>query len=477
MKWIVLLLILPAVTAGILPPSCENAPVDYEECQHILSDTTLSQTKKEDLYLNLLNPQTDLPAHDFVWSWNNQIMFSNPPDGKSTSSNGTIQNAWLKIIGINKSTFDSNQQKWFAQKNGQIQTVKHHDLQIPSETLPGECQTTYGHNIQQNQLTVYANGQNVGNTTITSYDTELDNQNDLNFLVEWNLATQLTTHHYHNQQHCFFDGWNWYCWYTCDYTNTTYDNYSVNLQDELPTTVLDFDYNIQTAIDTQATDYKLYLDISLNEPLNQITLEQNGKQFIQSQARYDLNTSLAPYGALFVKRIPENKTKSDFLVLDHNQNRIELATDSNQDCQLTILTDFDEYQQPCNSILLKKTRIELQADQNHFDTNETIQLQAILFDDQNNFLTDRAITFATKNVNKTVLTNENGTANWNIPANQSNGVIQSIFLADNANASSQATLRVPVSDSDLTPKAYNVSVFFLAYYVLFAAFKRKFGVF
>lgn len=470
-------MMLPLATASILPTDCSLAPVNYTECQNIISDTSLSLTEKQDLYLNLLNPQTDLPNYDFIWNWNNQITFSNPPETITPTSSGTIQNTWLKIVGINKSVYDLNQQKWFVEPNGQIQVAKHYDLQLPSATLPGECQTTYSHAIQNDQLTVFANNQISGNSNVTSYNFDLPDQSDLNFRAVWNIADKLTTNHYQSQRHCFFNGWNWSCWYQCDFINSTVDNYSVNLEDRLPATVLKPEFQIQTAIDPKNPNPKIYLNVESNELLNEVSLEQNGKNFSTSAARYDLNTSLPPYGSLFAIRIPEQKIKSNFLILDQNQNKFVLSTDSTNDCQLTVATDFEETSQSCNATQLKKTRIELSTDQNQFDTNQTIQVQAKLVDDQNQVLPGKTLEFSSKNTVENVSTNENGVANWSIPANESNGVIFANFMADAGLASSQNTLRVAVSDSDLTPKAYNVTVFFLAYFVLFSLAKRKLGVF
>jgi len=468
------LFILSIAHASILPPNCNAFHGDqYTDCHDILTDSSLSQAEKEDLYLNLINTQSELPSHDFVWNWNTQINFNQAPDSVTTTNNGIIRNAWLKIIGIKKSVFDTNQQKWFTQPQGSVLTAKNYGIELPSGTLPGECRTDYAYSVTNNQFQILVNGQSIGTGNIANYSFPLPSGTDLNFLADWQLQARLQTDHYEMRQHAYFDGKQWHYYWQCDYTNTTYNDYPVHLQDSVPSTAIIQNPVVQTRIDTK--NEQLMVEIEPNEPLNQFTLTQENQRFSLSNYRYDLNQSLAPYGALYVIRIPEQKSQSSFIILDQNQNQFKLATNSTQDCELRIATDFEEQQAPCNLTLLKPTHIELTTDQNAFDENQTILLQARLLDDQNQPLPGKTIKFSSKDTNELLQTNEQGTVAWELPAAASNGILNAQFLPDTEFSGAQETKRVPIAGTDLVPKAVNVFTFFFAYYFLYAVVKRKAG--
>ncbi|MFH0955210.1 MAG: hypothetical protein V1777_03845 [Candidatus Micrarchaeota archaeon] len=225
---------LTSISASILPTNCTAFQGEqYTDCQNILTDTSLTQLEKEDLYLNLVNIQGDLPSFDFAWNWNNQLTFNQAPETLPPTNNGIIKNAWLKIVGIKKSVFDENQQKWFTQNQGSILTAKNYEIENPVGPLLGECQTNYSYSITQNDFQIQANNQILGTTNQANYSFSLPNQNDLNFLADWQIAAQLKTDHYTLQEHSFFDGHQWHYWTECTYTNTTYNNYAIHLQDQL----------------------------------------------------------------------------------------------------------------------------------------------------------------------------------------------------------------------------------------------------
>ena len=415
-----------------------------------------------------------MASHDFAWNWNTQIAFNQAPDSVTPTNNGIIRNAWLKIVGIKKSVFDTNQQKWFTQPNGSILAAKNYGIELPSGTLPGECRTDYAYSITNNQFQVLANEQPIGTGNIADYSLSLPSGADLNFTADWQLQARLQTDHFEMRQHWYFNGKDWVYYWQCDHVNTTYDDYHLHLQDSVPTTIITQNLVVQTRLDTK--NGELLVEIEPNEPLNQFTLNQENQRFSLSNYRYDLNQALAPYGALYAIRIPEKKTQSSFIILDQNQNQFKLATNSSQDCTIKIATDFEETETPCNVVLLKSVHIELTTDQNSFDENQTIQLHAQLLDDQNQPLSNKTIKFSSKAAKESLQTNEKGTVTWELPAENSNGILNAQFLSDAEFSGAQETKRVPIAGNDLVPKAINVFTFFFAYYFLFIVAKRKLGV-
>jgi len=72
--------ILPFARAGILPSDCSHlGGWQYEDCENILGDESLSLDEKEDLYLNLLANQGKLPSHEFAWGWNEGLVWDTAP--------------------------------------------------------------------------------------------------------------------------------------------------------------------------------------------------------------------------------------------------------------------------------------------------------------------------------------------------------------------------------------------------------------
>ncbi|MFH0714490.1 MAG: Ig-like domain-containing protein [Candidatus Diapherotrites archaeon] len=460
-----LALLVPLVHASILPTNCALAPIDYQDCQNLLSDTSLSQAEKEDIYLNLSNPQTSLPAHDFAWQWNTKIIFNTqPPQGVPTQSSGIIQNAWVKIVAIHKSVYDANEKKFLVQPFGSILVAKNYSINLPSGHLPGECDTRYSYSITQNAFQEYANSQYIGNSPQTSYSFSLPNQSQLTFAAKWQLAVRLQTDHYRqNGRDCLFQ-------------NTTFNDYAVQLQDVIPATVVSNSVQVKTAVLDYNQFSALFLQFDSVEPLNQLTLSQENHAFSYSQARYDWNIVFQPYGVLQIVRIPEEKLKANFLIEDRNGNSFKFSTDSNKDCQLDIIDDFEETKKACNATQLKPDRLDLTLDGNSFDQNQTIRMTATLKDDQNAPLQGKVIQFSTKNEKQSVPTNAQGTASWAVPAIQSNGVFDAAFFQDFEYAPAQATERAPIAGSNLAPTAISVGVFFFSYYSIYFVAKKKFGV-
>jgi len=73
-------------------------------------------------------------------------------------------------------------------------------------------------------------------------------------------------------------------------------------------------------------------------------------------------------------------------------------------------------------------------------------------------------------------TNESGTAQAIIPANETKGTLNAEFVDDSEFSSNNATNRFLVVDKQAHQTGISVTLFFGAYYLLFILTKKKFGM-
>ncbi|PIO03563.1 hypothetical protein COT48_04365, partial [Candidatus Woesearchaeota archaeon CG08_land_8_20_14_0_20_47_9] len=264
-----------------------------QECRKIFSDNSLNQAEKETLYINLAEPREKLPNHDFIWQWNSSVNFTDAPYGTAQHESGIIKNAWLKIISINKSVFDTNSGKWFAQPSGKILTAYNFSIQLPSGTQAGDCATGYSYTMLDNSLDVFLNGPKIGSGKIASYNSNAKNNDALDFSAGLSLKAGLYVAHYRMKSYCQYDFWEegWcpeqYTYQNCEYYSTSSSDYSINISDSFSAVAKAYAFSIKNNfLDSNAfKEYHLRLDSA--EKINELQLRVNGNNFSYSELEYD----------------------------------------------------------------------------------------------------------------------------------------------------------------------------------------------
>ena len=476
---------MPAVFSQISVQDCSKfADWKLSECQKIFSDSSLNQAEKESLYINLAEPQEKLPNHDFIWQWNASINFTNAPYGIQQQENGIIKNAWLKIIAVNKSVFDSNSGRWYAQPSGKILTAYNFSIRIPSGTQAGDCATGYSYTMLDNLLDIFLDGSKIGSGKIAPYNSGAKNNNALDFSAGLRLKARLYVAHYRMKSYCQYNYWEegWcpeqYTYQNCEYYSTGTADYGLNLNDSFGAIAKVYAFSIKNNfLDGNAfREYHLRLDSA--EKINELQLQINDNNFSYSELEYDLNSMLPPYNVLYATR--QEKTAVSFgKFTDMNSNIAEktflLGLDDADSCSLAVMTDFEKF--GINNCLNKarKTFLKLQADKNSYDFNEAIKINGILSDENGLGLGNETIKLFSGSAKNEIVTDAEGKFYSEIPANETSGVIVAEFNPLFDYSPSNSILRFGLSNSRDFGTAQSAGIFYGIYYAVFLILKKCFG--
>ncbi|MFH0955303.1 MAG: hypothetical protein V1777_04330 [Candidatus Micrarchaeota archaeon] len=465
------------ISASILPTNCNAFQGDQlQDCQNILTDSSLTVQQKEDLYLNLLENQSELASFNFAYNWNKNLQFTNPPT--QTQSQGIIQNAWAKITGFEKGFYDQETNQWFVAPVGKVLFQSNYSLQIPSGTMPEDCQTNYSYTILENQKRILLNENSLGSQPETTYS--LPNEDDLTaeFKAELRVHTRLQIDHFQTQQHCvYYDGY-WHCWNTCDYHHTDNQEDQVLAQDTLQAKTIVPDLVVNAKFEPKNGYYQAFFQTDSNQPINRLKIEIGGGTFEYSQTAFDLNAE--PNGIISITRTQKdiNRTAGlDWIGFDQNGStkKFIFAVQELAPCTLMITSDFDEKTQDCGLIELKPVFLDLSLDKNSFDQNENIQATLKLTDENQEPLASKTVFLQTPIRQIELETNQNGIAEASVPASETKGNIQAVFQGDNEFASSSQIERFPIFNGETQQTGLSVLLFFGAYYGLFLFAKKKAG--
>jgi len=475
---IMITILAPITGASILPNDCNQfSDWKQEECQNILTDSSLSLEQKQDLYLNLLNSQEKLASYDFVWSWNESLQWIEPPATAPQESSGIIQNAWVKIVSVDKGYFDLEKQEWFVQPTGQILTEHDYSIEVPSGTEGDDCQTNYSLEILNNALAIELNGANIGNQRITQYFSSATNNGQMNFAITLSLQTRLIVDHYKEIETCDLDPryWDNGCRTTCKYEFTEERFDSVNPRDEFNSKAKDQSINVETFLEENPGLNKITIKLNSDEPINEFFLEAGENFFSFSESNFDLQVT--EDGILFVTKQLENSDNyKNFVKLSFvrsaNTKEIVLATTSWENCSQTITTDFLETQSECNLIRLEPVQIKIVTDENSFDFKDQVELSIELLNQSLEPMPNENVVIGMGEDSINLTTDSEGMANISLPASQNKGVFLASFLGSQTHRPQTTVKRVALQDEQSFESSQLLVGFFGAYYFVFLIAKK-----
>lgn len=456
--------------------NCSRTGVDAGECSKILSDTSLSQAEKEDLYLNLLIDQNTIPDYESLWAFNKALEFSEIPEAAQSESNGIIQNAWLKIIALEKSYFDSNSGEWRAFPEGQILTAYSYALQIPDEKESGDCATYYSYALQEEDLRISLNGEEFGTQKISSYSADAQAKR-LDFSAKLKLKAELTTTHYKLKEKCRQDGEYRYCTTNCEYSHTTQRQDTVNLKDEFSAEAPAKELKVEVA----RSESKALNEVKFSaEGINSIELGIGKSTFRYSNSIFGLGTT--EFGALYAVKSSNiaQKTIKGFTEFRPDANSganaiyADLGTTEEGNCALLAFSDFEEIDlsEKCNSTKLEKPILLLSSEKQAYDANEAIKISASLSDESGAPIEGREIALNYGSGALLGTTGASGTADFEIPPGSAVGALLAYSEGDMQYSDATAEKRFALVNSESWSTGFGVLGFVLVYYLMFLIAKR-----
>ena len=151
-------------------------------------------------YTNLpdLNLTIGIPPYQIVWDYNlaQSQAIDGPPQGV-TASNGTgYQDAWIKILALNQTVYDSGTASFSASYQGKVLTKYDYTPRCPSSDYCWSSCTGKRYELidSTGALRVYANNQLLDTTTITAYSVP-ETSTQLNVRAELGIETRCMKYH------------------------------------------------------------------------------------------------------------------------------------------------------------------------------------------------------------------------------------------------------------------------------------------
>jgi len=481
MVFLVLSSLLPFARASVLPSDWSHLS-DWQqaECENILSDGSLNLDQKEDLYLNLLESQGILPSHGFVFNWNRQLEFSEPPASVVPQSSGIIKDAWARIVSVRKSFFDLNLGEWFVEPHGTVLSASGYLIELPEGTEAGDCQTGYSLHSSSENLSVFVNGLMEGEGQEVGYSTGVANGQEIVFRARLRVAAKLRVDHYKLVEHKFWAGGifpHYEYYYTCEFDRTEYRDYSVSAEDSFDAITLVAEPSIKVVLEEFSEYRKFKLLVERSELVNEVVFSVGESVFSLSEANFDLNAAVD--GISFVERNQKfSRQTKGFDELDFNRIAAGylavLGTTSGEACQLTLFTDFEEKQLPCEPIPARQTVLEIETNANVFDSNQQVMVRVRLRDDAGNALSGEKVRLRYGAREKELTTDGQGSAEVEVSAADSMGFFEARFEPEGVGLKeSRAVKRASVQNAKAWGTTEQVLGFFGCYYFIFLLIKKK----
>ncbi|VVC03594.1 Uncharacterised protein [Candidatus Burarchaeum australiense] len=477
----------------------------------------LSAEEKKNLIADNLVRDNGFANFDDARNWNYGLAFTKyPPDAATVVNNGSIRDAWVKMISLTPSVFDASSKQLFVNDTGELYSQYAFSFVVPQETFSGDCKTEYDVCGYDYSLQSYRNGAFLGNGKKTSFaiDSLVHNSSSL-FSSVLSANSEYLIHHYKWVTHCSGSGKFVICVTTCDYSSTESRKNSVRLTDAKTAYYYGFTHFQNSMIDSFKNGLiDGWFFLVSNEDFNNFKLNF-GNAWLKIQSRqYKLAHDLAPYNAL----TPEALVNDDQL---HAYNVVVLSRQN----QLMNGAGFDEYLKATEPFLHyvltqifhidltvlpiefygDKTHYQVSADKvncslevhSHFEswnygdfcgelnqtpviklellnsTNETIEVKATFYDNETNeSLTGKKLMFSYAGQNQTVETDEFGEAFANFAYSPVTDIVYAEFLTDFQTKSAKAILILPPREPGFFETLWYWFVVLLVAYLLYTLAKR-----
>jgi len=176
---------------------CNRLGDDMELCNEVTS-SSLNDSEKELLILDIMNKKENYPDHESVYEWNTNT--DHQPD--TLHSSGFIKDAWLRIIAIMPTVIKN---EVLSPGYGEILSAFDYKVELPedyyADSYPdsdnGDCRRQYRLISDNYWLDNYANGDYIGNGTLV----EFNKSRDIDFNVTLRIEVEAEIEH-----------WAWHVW-------------------------------------------------------------------------------------------------------------------------------------------------------------------------------------------------------------------------------------------------------------------------
>jgi len=338
---------------------------DFYICNQI-QGTDLSQIEKDLLISDIFSKNKTIPDFDFVNSWNTNLNIKNSPDNKYQNQ-GSIRNAWVKIIALMPSILEND--TLYIPEQGKILIRYNYDVVLPSGTASGDCKTSYSLDSKKEMLYIYLNSKLIGQNQISSFSTD---SKDNIFIAKLKIDVTYKIKHYKRNKYCaeYEEGkcvrYKSVCEYSYTETKTDILTPSSSLQAKL--------YESQPNSSFKITDkYSgITKGVLTAEDYTKVILSFTNSEFQNSRYIYSLNYS-SPYYVLTIRADKIENTESNNIHVDRADDSFIFNVKDASGCKIELFDHFDSITKSCD-MSFNPVNFSIKTDKTNYYENDTIKV-------------------------------------------------------------------------------------------------------
>ncbi len=363
----VLLIMTAIALPGAIGSVCTRSPAGYlrEDCETIIA-SDLAPDEKAEAVGALLSGYSGQPAHETVLDWNRQalkdVTGQSPPSATPTMSQGSIRDAWTKLLGLHPSI--QQQGALFHSGEGVALLASHYIVEPHAGTLPGDCHTTYHPQAESVALSLLVNGVQQGTGSEVMYTAS----SDATFTAQLSVSQTTYVERYKDEPFCCL--WKhgcslWACWKYClewcpnckyDSSETWHD--SVVVEDSLEAKLHIYTPEASlSAVEQYGDTVRL---IFSPDAVENTFLETEVQDFVSQPVVYSALMDTSGFATLTVTAKAQMPMQE-----------IDFLLPAGSDCQLSTVGHFGGTVYPCTT-WYTGSRISISTDKLFYKAGDTI---------------------------------------------------------------------------------------------------------
>ena len=339
-----------------------SAIANQQWCEDI-QNSSLSEAEKEYLLSDIISNSKHYPDHQLVKQWNQKVSTTTPPEGITKKNSEYIKNAWVKILAVMPSVLFNG--TLYLSNNGEALLGYNHDVQIPSGTAAGDCQTK--RDIIRNVGTAqfFINNHYQGSGHSVPYAASWPHNADITLKAVYTAEVTAKVKHYTWQKDYYGkNGRKRYKW-VCDYERTEYQRDTLTISDTLRAKI----HNPQPMASFTVKDQ--YLDTVKGEFISKdaVNAELTFFDSYYKEHNYVFSevVSLKPVQVLTIKA--EKQLSQEHRNLAYSGS--EITVPIGEGCQIAVYDFFAKKVLPCD-LAYESPEFTVTTDQKVYGPNDTI---------------------------------------------------------------------------------------------------------
>lgn len=423
----------------------------YNTCIDI-KNSGISEEEKALLVSNLGYDDIYYPDHDYVYQHSINLDIDDAPSGVEKQSGTYVRDAWMDLIAVMPSVLYNG--SIYVPDNAEVISAFDYSYQIPSNyyssgyprTSGGDCKRT--HSIVKNtaENKVYVNNAYQGSGELV--DLDIDSDSEIKIVYSINFKVDID--HYRWDKYCCRYRYRRcvrYC-YDCDYSYDEKKTDNIVITDSLD--VRHYKNDLQAtveAIDSFNGNSKIAIDYS-----DSMEVDFADSSFESYKYSYSINYSKEPYYVYNLIAKVYNQRKIDNMLFNEEYYLVK----NTDDCTIKAFDFFDNIEKECN-LDIEDINLEIITDKLKYKPEETINVNvepsdipvSLTYAGETKEATGEATFLAKALNNKIVATYKSTTAS------------RTIF----------------VSDKERFALFWNLSIFGVINYFIYAIVRKYWGVF